>query len=73
MRPVGVEAEVEAGRSRVFCLESESELESGRNADSGSGPESQDTTRQQTKNLAKWLCIVPKTLKHMKKGVGACI
>ena len=56
--------------SRVFCLESESELES-KKPDSDSGPEAEGTTRQQTKILAEWLCIVLKTLKDRKKRSGS--
>ena len=52
---VGVETGVGVGQSRPFCLELESEVESD------SGPESQDTNRQQPMILDEQLCIVLKT------------
>ena len=64
---MGVDARVGVGRSRPLCLESESELELVKLADSDSGPESQGTNRQKTMILVEQLCIVLKTLKDWKK------
>ena len=55
---VGVEVGV--GQSRPFRLELESERELVHFVDSDSGPESQETTRQQTIILADLLCFVRK-------------
>ena len=62
---LGVENVVGVGGSRLFCLESESKIESVKFY--LLRPKSQDTTRQQTIILPERLCIVTETLKARTK------